>query len=232
VFVLDRVPPPAAEATFIECDLRVPAAIDEAVRSLPDGIGAVAHVAGLPGTRPAEDVLAVNFLGLRHLLQALVAKVVDQGALAIVASTAGAGWNARQRELEPLLATRSFADGLAWLAEDSTEYPIYFTTKEAVTLFAKRWSSALWAQRRIRVNTVSPGPVETPLLPDFEQSHGKHLLDGVRDLVGRHGTPTDVAPVIVALLEPAFGWVTGQDIQVDAGFTTGFAIGALSLSST
>ena len=77
----------------------------------------------------------------------------------------------------------------------------YNITKEAAILFTKRWSAQLWAERRIRLNTVSPGPVQTPILAEFEQSMGKDVLDTVKSLAGRHATPEDIAPVIEAVRE-------------------------------
>jgi NAD(P)-dependent dehydrogenase (short-subunit alcohol dehydrogenase family) len=228
VWILDRTTPAAPGAAFVECDLREPQSIDAALSSLPGGLAAVAYVAGVPGTRPAADVLAVNFLGMRHFLRRVVDRVSDGGALAVVASTAGTAWSSRRAELEPLLATATVEEGLTWLAANPSDHPIYSTTKEAAILFAKRWSATLWAERGIRINTVSPGPVETPILGEFEESMGKAVLDGVRELVGRHATTDDIAPVIEAVLGSGFGWVTGQDVQVDAGSTTAFVSGAVS----
>src|SRR5207245_714590 len=71
VVAVDRRAPSVPSARFVECDLRDPAAIDRAVKELPAEIDVVAHVAGIPGTWPDEDVLAVNFLGLRQLLTGL-----------------------------------------------------------------------------------------------------------------------------------------------------------------
>ena len=42
-----------------------------------------------------------------------------------------------------------------------------------------------------------PGPVETPILVDFEKSIGKDTLDGLKNLLGRHATPTDIASVVL-----------------------------------
>ncbi|SEO86346.1 SDR family oxidoreductase [Trujillonella endophytica] len=230
VHVLDHVAVGGADAASIACDLRDPASIESAVRALPDGLDAVAHVAGVPGTRPADDVLAVNFLGMRHLVELVLPKVVPGGAVTVVASTAGGAWRARLPALEPLLATDSVAAGLAWLSDTPAGYPVYNLSKEAAIAFVARRSVAAWREGRVRLNTVSPGPVETPILGDFEQSMGKDVLDGVRAAVGRHATTADVVPVIDAVCGAGFGWVIGQDVQVDAGFMAGLASGATVLA--
>jgi NAD(P)-dependent dehydrogenase (short-subunit alcohol dehydrogenase family) len=124
------------------------------------------------------------------------------------------------------------AEGLRWLAENPTDYPVYNRSKEAVIAFVARWSAQAWQQGRVRLNTVSPGPVETPILGDFEQSMGKEFLDGVRDLLGRHATTADIAPVIEAVSGPDFGWMVGQDLQVDAGFAAALMSGAIALPAS
>jgi Aldehyde dehydrogenase family/Enoyl-(Acyl carrier protein) reductase len=98
-----------------------------------------------------------------------------------------------------------------------------------VIAFVTRWSSRVWQENRVRLNTVSPGPVETPILGEFEQSMGEEFLDGVRDLLGRHATTADIAPVIEAVSGPDFGWMVGQDVQVDAGFAAALMSGAIAL---
>jgi NAD(P)-dependent dehydrogenase (short-subunit alcohol dehydrogenase family) len=222
VTVVDRVTPTIEGVTYLACDLLDAAQVRAAVDGLEDRLGAVAYVAGLPGTRPARDVLTVNFLAMREFLRAISAKLVGGAAMTVVASTAGVSWSQRAEALGPLLATTTVEEGLAWLTADASDYPIYNTTKEAAILFAKRWSAQLWAERRIRLNTVSPGPVQTAILPEFEMSMGKDILDTVKSMAGRHATPQDIAPVIEAVLSEAFGWVNGQDIQVDAGSTNAF----------
>ena len=78
----------------------------------------------------------------------------------------------------------------------------------------------------MRVNTVSPGPVETPILTDFEQTMGKDVLDLVRATVGRHATVDDVVPLIAFLASPEARWINGQDIHVDGGFVASMSNGA------
>jgi len=67
------------------------------------------------------------------------------------------------------------------------------------------------------MNAVSPGPVETPILVDFEESMGKEILDGVKDLTGRHAEPIDIARVVAFLASPESGWVNGHNIIADGG---------------
>lgn len=229
VIVVDRSES-SGGSRHITVDLRDRAEVDRVLGELGgEPIDRVAYVAGLPGTWPDADVLAVNFLAMRHFLQAVAPAVRAGGAIAVVTSTAGAGWPTRLEVLEPLLATMTFEDGAAWVAgSDGATYPMYNTSKEAAIVFVKRWAYTLWTERGIRLNAISPGPVETPILADFEESMGKQALDGVRALIGRHGTPDDIAAVIAAVLGGDFGWVTGQDIQADGGFTNAWSAGSIS----
>jgi NAD(P)-dependent dehydrogenase (short-subunit alcohol dehydrogenase family) len=86
--------------------------------------------------------------------------------------------------------------------------------------------SSVLAKYGVRINTVSPGPIETPILPDFEKCMGREVLDMVRSTVGRYGTVDDVVPIISFLGSSEARWINGQDIQVDAGFVSSIAVGA------
>jgi NAD(P)-dependent dehydrogenase (short-subunit alcohol dehydrogenase family) len=75
------------------------------------------------------------------------------------------------------------------------------------------------AQRGFRINAVLPGPVETPILADFEETMGKHNLDGLKGLLGRHATPDDIAKALMFLASDAASWINGHALVVDGGFT-------------
>jgi len=75
------------------------------------------------------------------------------------------------------------------------------------------------AQKGFRINAVLPGPVQTPILADFEDSMGKDALDGLKALLGRHATPDDIAGVIVFLASDAARWINGHPLVVDGGAT-------------
>ena len=209
----------SGQPPVLSCDLGDPASIDAAVDGLPTVIDGLVNVAGVPGTEPDEVVFRVNFLGLRHLTEALLPRVRPGGSVVHVASTAGSQWATRLPALRVLLATPSFVDGLAWFnAQKLSGVPAYNLSKEAVCLYAM--SSALLAvERGIRVNAVSPGPVRTPILPDFIASMGSGRLEWAERLAGRYAEPEDIAPVIAFLLTPAAAWINGTNLVADGGIT-------------
>lgn len=224
VTVLD-LPGRAGEADgFVGCDLADPESIDLAVKELGDGWDVLCNVAGVPGTVPAERVVAVNFLGLRHLTEALLPRLRPGGAVVNVASTAGAMWQQNYESARALVDSADFHEGLGWYAAQPAGYPPYNLSKEAVIIYTQVLALRAWRQG-VRVNAVCPGPVETAILGDFEDSMGKPLLDWVRQCVGRHARPDDIAPVIAFLTRPASAWLNGATITADAGFMAAMATG-------
>lgn len=74
---MDRNAPTLTLDGFIQVDLGDPAAIDIAVAQLPAQVDALANIAGVPGTAPAELVGRVNYLGLRHLTQRVLERMPE-----------------------------------------------------------------------------------------------------------------------------------------------------------
>jgi NAD(P)-dependent dehydrogenase (short-subunit alcohol dehydrogenase family) len=215
---------PASE--YAQCDLRDA----DSIRELLDRIGAgwdmLAHVAGIPGTAPAVDVLKVNYLGMRLMTEGMLPLLRQGGSIVAVASTAALGWEQRLDTLAGLLDATDAEAVEEWQAGQDPDYPVYSSSKQAVILYAKRVAGPALAKYGVRINTVSPGPIETPILADFEQTMGKDVLDMVRATVGRHGTVDDVVPVIEFLGSTEARWINGQDIHVDAGFISSMTAGA------
>ena len=77
----------------------------------------------------------------------------------------------------------------------------------------------LFRSMGFRLNAVLPGPVATPILADFEESMGKDTLDGVRELLGRHGEPEDIADAILFLASSDSRWVNGHALIADGGIS-------------
>ncbi|NED70219.1 SDR family oxidoreductase, partial [Streptomyces sp. SID10244] len=136
------------------------------------------------------------------------------------------GWQQRIADLEGLLDATDAPSVERWFAGQDQSYPAYNTSKEAVLIYSKRVSGPAWTKYGVRVNTVSPGPVETPILVDFEKTMGKDTLEMVRGAVGRHGSVDDIVPVIDFLGSPEARWVNGQNVEVDGGFIASMLAGA------
>jgi NAD(P)-dependent dehydrogenase (short-subunit alcohol dehydrogenase family) len=98
---------------------------------------------------------------------------------------------------------------------------VYSATKAALRSFARTWTSDL-KDRRIRVNAVSPGPIETPGLKNLLASsgvgeqHANALSSGVP--LGRLGRPDEIAKAVLFLASDDSSYVTGTELFVDGGF--------------
>lgn len=95
----------------------------------------------------------------------------------------------------------------------------YCTSKGAVKMMTKSMAM-LWSQYGIRANSVSPGYVDTPLTaePHSNPELRKKLEDSVP--LRRIARPEEIVQVILFLLSDASGYITGEDILVDGGFTS------------
>jgi 3-oxoacyl-[acyl-carrier protein] reductase len=92
---------------------------------------------------------------------------------------------------------------------------VYNATKAAVDALTRTFAKELGA-RKIRVNTVNPGPVET------EGTHAAGFVSKFEHFaaitpLGRVGQPDDIAPVVTFLASPDSGWITGESIFVTGG---------------
>jgi NAD(P)-dependent dehydrogenase (short-subunit alcohol dehydrogenase family) len=226
VYCLDRAVPTAPVTEHIPVDLANPRDIDKALASLDGQFHGLISVAGIPGTRPPEQVLAVNTLAVRHLTEAFMTRLQPGGSITIVSSTVGAGWPARLPVIRELLATNTFEEGASWFAANPQAGNAYTFSKEATTVYAMTMSLVA-AQAGLRINSVLPGPVETPILVDFEQTMGKGILDGLKHLLGRHANPDEIASAIVFLTSDAARWINGHALVVDGGVTGAVASGVL-----
>ncbi|QAT88489.1 3-oxoacyl-ACP reductase [Corallococcus coralloides] len=141
-----------------------------------------------------DQTFNVNVKGMLFTVQKALPLLKDGGAVILTGSTAG-------------------SDG-------SAAFSVYAATKAAIRSFARTWASDLKG-RRIRVNTLSPGPIDTPglngLVPDAEgKKQLKEFLTGLIPL-GRMGQPDEVAKAALFLASDDSSFVNGAELFVDGG---------------
>jgi NAD(P)-dependent dehydrogenase (short-subunit alcohol dehydrogenase family) len=98
---------------------------------------------------------------------------------------------------------------------------VYNATKAAIRSFARTWTTDL-KDRRIRVNAVSPGFIDTPGLSNLMASAGGSQRDvemiASSIPLGRTGTPREIARAVVFLAAADSSYITGTELFVDGGF--------------
>lgn len=99
-------------------------------------------------------------------------------------------------------------------------FSVYSASKAAVRSFARSWTSDLKA-RRIRVNAISPGPIETPIFGSIFPT--QEAVDQFKSQItasvplGRMGAPEEIANAALFLATDESSYVTGAEIFVDGG---------------
>jgi NAD(P)-dependent dehydrogenase (short-subunit alcohol dehydrogenase family) len=98
---------------------------------------------------------------------------------------------------------------------------VYSATKAAVRAFARTWTTDLQA-RRIRVNAVSPGFIDTPglhgLLASADVGEQRKQMIAKSVPLNRFGTPEEIAKAVVFLASDDSSYITGTEVFVDGGF--------------
>jgi len=218
VIGVDRTTADGFPGAFVQADLSTPGGVAAAAGQIPEGITGLLNIAGVPGTAPWRLVLSVNVFGVRDLTRALLPKIVRGGVVVNLASNVANGWAERR---DQIIAFTSDENREAALERAGADPEItgnsYRFSKECV-----RWLSveaAASALGKVRVVSVSPGPVQTPILEDFKKDHGRDKVEGAVALLGRAGQPADIARTIGFLVSPDAAWINGTDVCVDGGLS-------------
>jgi NAD(P)-dependent dehydrogenase (short-subunit alcohol dehydrogenase family) len=236
VHALDIAPIDLPAAQKIRVDLSDEASIDAAVSKLPDRVDCLFSCAGisriyLGKTFSTVHVNLVNFVGQRHFVESVIPRLPRGGAIALIASIAGKDWAKSRTKIDALLATANFDAARAWLdahvddpetlGGDPRANRDYIFSKECVVVYAKQRAWHLGASD-IRINTLSPGIVETQMLASFNAIHelGDPKMRVAWPSVGRISVPREQAEAMVFLNSNMARYVSGVDLPCDYGFIT------------
>ena len=198
------------------CDITDIAACD-ALASMVGSLGALVVTAGLSPTMGTPDrIMEVNLAGSARLLAALDG-VVGEGTAAVIFASSAAHvafpfppeiLAVLDDPLAPDLPGRLGAAGFP-LSDPGLAYML---SKLGVIRLARR-TAAGWWKRGARITSLSPGIIETPM--GRQEREQQPMMAGVIDLVGRWGTPDEVAAVASFLVSDDASFVSGVDVLVD-----------------
>ena len=187
---------------IIKADLTVPEEMESLVAQLPKLDGAVL-CAGNSTTLPLQfgsrekfdEMFNVNFFAPVELMRLMYKKkILQKGASVVLIASIG--------------GTHSFMPGNG----------VYGASKAALNA-VMRYAAREYASRRIRVNSICPGMVDTPLIHRGTITEEQLAEDAKRYPLGRYGNPEDIANGAIYLLSDASSWLTGHDLVIDGGFS-------------
>jgi meso-butanediol dehydrogenase/(S,S)-butanediol dehydrogenase/diacetyl reductase len=193
---------------FLQADLEQPAQIERAVKSFAErfaSLDVLVNNAGIELDRPFTEVSTVDW----DRLQAVNLRapfLLTQGLLPLFPLSGGSIIN-----ISSIHSTHAFPNSTA-----------YACSKAALVALTRNLALEL-AERRIRVNALCPGYIDTRLWERYLQSADDAALVGEQIAalhpVGRRGTPADVAEAALFLAGRSSAFVNGTQLVVDGGLT-------------
>ncbi len=235
---VSRNEPPVAGETFHHVDLTDPDTISAAVAALGT-IGPIDHVfvcAGVPKTRPPGEIMQVNYLGVRQLIDSLVPAIVTGGAIGLVSSNTALGWEARLPLLLELTAITDPRQAVRWCDEHPDElgeaFATYVFSKQAMIVWASHWAPTLAREHGIRVNCMLPGPTATPMVDEIAAETGYAVFDAYpHPVLGRIPSAEEQAWPLLLLNSRLNAVMAGAVVFTDEGVSSGLMTGSIDLSS-
>ena len=232
ITVLDLKAPVSAVEQFIETDMGNPVSIDAAASRIGGGVDVLFNNAGIAATHNAEKVMRVNILGLKRLTERLLPDMRSGGAIVNTASTAGNQWPGNLEVIRQLLGIQGWDEGISWI---QGHMPVvadgYFFSKQCVQVYTMQLSRPAIRQG-VRVNSICPSPVDTPLLPEFRATMTDRIIDwAIAEGAGRVATPRDQAKALAFLGSDLASYVNGVNLLVDGGFTAAMTTGQADMTA-
>jgi NAD(P)-dependent dehydrogenase (short-subunit alcohol dehydrogenase family) len=191
-----------ARAILVSGDLSQVANIrklfDEATKAF-GRIDIVVHNAGQIVKKPLAEVTeeeydrvaGINSKGTFFIMQEAIRRISDEGRIINI--------------------------GTSLMASTIGNYSAYAGTKAAMEDFTRALAREVDWKRNITVNTVAPGPVDTPF---FREPESPEAIAAITRLAGRLGEVNDIVPLVEFLASPQSRWVNAQTIFINGGYLT------------
>jgi 2-hydroxycyclohexanecarboxyl-CoA dehydrogenase len=205
-----RITGAGGQASAVPIDITDTASVREAVREVTAGLGEIevaVNNAGwddfLPFLKTTEDfwnkIIDINFKGALRVCHTVVPGMVERGFGRVINIGSDAG------------------------RVGSSLEAVYSGAKGGIIAFTKTLAREV-ATKGVTVNTVCPGPTDTPALRKFADNSGEDadkVIGGMARSVPmkRLGTPQDVAAAVAFFASAAAEYITGQTLSVSGGLT-------------
>lgn len=226
-------------AKHIRTNLLDKESLHNALQKLPEKIDKIFAIAGMAAGDPV-DIVMVNFVGHKYLIENLIPIMSKNGAITIVASTGGMHWMKNLQNVLEFINLSEFDEARVWLEARRNDpnvlggetYPLmpYIFSKQCLIAYAKMKAWAL-AEKGIRINTISPGTTRTSMSKDLPEP--EELPEEMRNMlvspIKRYAEPIEQAWTLVFLNSKLASYISGADLPVDFGWTAGVLTGKTQL---
>lgn len=229
---------PAKEYYF---DLSEKEPLDQLIDALPKHIDALFVCQGISmGVNPNLKVMKVNFLSVKYLVEALAPRIADNGAITIISSSGGFGWEQTFSRSKEIIDCGTYENTVAWFESHPEEIQnCYVVAKQAVNTYVKyKVYDPMFIDRKIRLNAICPGNTKTGLTDDFNRSsspsgdptEGQRFIESVflDRWNGRWAASEEMGWPMVAIGSNIFSYMSGQVIYFDYGITSAWLIDGLT----
>ena len=232
ITVLDIKPPSGQVDTFIESNLADPSSVDAAMSALDGRIDVLFSNAGVAANAGVRTCMAVNVAASRRLTDGLIDRITPGGTIVYTASMAGNGWPAQIADIDTLLDIEDWDAFLDWCeAHPEVVNDVYAFSKMCMQVYTMRRSYEA-IRHGVRINSICPAPVDTPLMKDFRETMGDKVIDWSVTVQGngRMAVATDIAPPLAFMGSDAAAFINGVNLHVDSGFTAAMTTGQADFS--
>ncbi|WP_198653472.1 SDR family NAD(P)-dependent oxidoreductase [Actinocorallia populi] len=130
------------------------------------------------------------------------------------------------QHLAPVMPPGSSIVNVGSLAALTAHYPVAYTTSKWALRGLSATACLEYGPRGIRVNTVHPGFIETPMTGSAPEAFRTASI--AETPLGRTGTPAEIAALVVFLISPESSYITGAEIPVDGGHSAHGGVKSLS----
>jgi len=197
--------------------------VEGSIAAIGGPVNAVFSCAGVADGTPGIE--RINFIGHRHLIDRMLEQdlIVRGGAIGMISSAAGLGWEANLEQLQELLDTSEWDAAVEWVEQNGKAD--YMSMKQAMCAYVAREAHPM-LKRGIRINAICPGPTDTPLAQANAEMWLGFGADYREDVGVDASTPLEQAFALVYLCSDAAAAINGQTVISDAGYLAAGVTGA------